>query len=161
MNRIHQKYRIYRPTMSEASVIMPYDIQVNSPTYSHEKAIEIMGSYRKQKHDIRKMVFIASKTVSVEDKIVNFNSSFDVPIDNKIEIDGEEYTIINKTYQLNGDVDYVVEDKFIKCENYDELYNEIREETKNYLLMKRELEDKLDEKVVDEKKSIWWYFSIR
>lgn len=137
----------------------------------YEANVELIGFYKDCKnwrgYDLgdRKIVVINPKVIQEEEKIFDFINSYDVSIGDKIEIEGQEYTVTDKKYQLDGVIDYYIKDRFIKCENYEELYEKVKNETKTYLEGKRELEVECQnqrlETEIDKKKSIWWYFGIR
>lgn len=92
-------------------------------------------------------------------------SSYDVSVGNKIEIDGQEYIVLDKKYQLNGDIDYFIEDKYIECEGYSEKYKIAKEEAKEKLLEKRQEEQESIESSQSsargKRKSLWQHLGFK
>lgn len=168
INKVYQKLKIYKPMFTDRPVGC---ISVMEDKSSCNSNIELMGTYKnihRQRgyclEEIR-IVLITSQVINEEEKTFDFGSIYDVPKGNKIEIDGQEYIITDKKYHLNGNIDYYIEDKFIKCENYDELYDTVFKQAKDFLNSKREQEEEImnheAEKGTGKKKSIWSYFGIR
>jgi hypothetical protein len=167
MNKVFQKHETYEPIFTDQ--YLSHGFRTDYLTKSDcTKNIELMGIYREYSGhrnyflENKRGIIIKPKVISMEEKSFDFDSTYDVPKGNKIEIDGQEYIIIDKKYHLNGDIDYYIEDKYIKCGNYEELYEEVAKEVRVYLESKWKLEKEHEPKEeVEEKKSFWWYFGIR
>lgn len=151
---------------------MPYmSFHLNRYTpCEHDGIIERLGDYDNYETNYiydpeRVTVFIVKKVLKEDDVILDFDTVHDIEIGSMIEIDGIEYRVNHKKYQLDGTIDYYMEDKYVKCEDYEDDYKRVKSEASTYLLSKRELEDEhrkqTSEIKTDQKKSIWWYFGIR
>ena len=174
MNRVNQTYKTYEPRMVDHYIASYYGYgneRLASFNTGCEKTTELIGIYKAYKEyrghllDDERAVLIMANVLSEEEKLFDFESSFDVPIGSKIEINGQEHTIKNKKYHLNGDIDYFIEDKYIKSTDYEDKYEIVKKQAENHLLNQRELENEYEKKKseedIEEKKSIWWYFGIR
>lgn len=168
---MHQVYKTYEPVVSEYYEAVSHWRPDYSTNLNFGTIIELVGRYKEYKGhrdyqlSDKKIVAITRKILTEEAVVFNFDSLHDIPIGSRIEIDGQEYVINNKKYQLDGDVDYYIEDRFIKCEDFDEQYEAITKEAKGLLSEKWAIEVDIRKKATEEetekKKSIWWYFGIR
>ena len=170
-NRVHQVQKTYKPVLAQQyTTSFGYNVR-NYSTQINYTPIEIIGAYDAN-HDRnvyslsdRIVITIARKIIAEQEKVFDFDSSYDVPIGSKIEIDGQKYAVTDKKYQLNGVIDSYIEDTFLKCVDYDKQYEKIKGEASDLLLEKREKEIEIrsthTENKAEKKKSIWWYLGIR
>lgn len=169
-NRVHQVQKTYKPVLSQQyTTSIGYSDRglFCSKNYT---PIEIVGTYETTydgviySPSVRMAITIARKIIAEQEKVFNFDSTYDVPIGSKIEIDGQKYAVTDKKYQLNGDIDYYVEDNFIKCVDFDKQYEKVKRKASDLLLEKREKEvvirDMYTKDKTEKKKSIWWYLGI-
>ncbi|MEQ6355182.1 hypothetical protein ABNX05_11185 [Lysinibacillus sp. M3] len=94
------------------------------------------------------------------DKIIHWEGKLflnELKIGENITINNESFQVLNVNKNVNGKITYKIENKYIKCENYDDLYAlcEIKyNENSKVIVTDIELNSKKDE-IKEEKRTLW------
>lgn len=120
-NKIIQTISYYKPKIIEnIESNQCYFYLGKSKNLKHELVRSYHDIYGNLKYDV-----VSNEHSHDEIKEIEWDSNIDAPINSKINIDGDEYLVNDKVYNLDNTITYYVEDCIEKCDNYDEIFEEL------------------------------------